>query len=206
MTTIGKLNQENGMTRNPSRITIKLVIATVVMFGFGYALVPLYNVFCEITGLNGKTGTITEQQAASLGIDENRLVTVEFDTNVNGDLPWAFRAMTHKLKVNPGKIADAVFVVENNSDRPIVGQAIPSVAPAQASLYFNKTECFCFTLQTLAPYERREMLVRFVVGPELPEKISTLTLSYTFFQAPETNPTAQDTEELKTTADKQTRI
>ena len=194
------------MASNPGPITTKLVIATVVMFGFGYALVPLYNVFCEITGLNGKTGTITEQQVASIGVDENRLVTVEFDTNINGDLPWSFKAMTNKTQVHPGQSADIVFLVENHSDRTVVGQAVPSVAPAQASLFFKKTECFCFTQQTLAPHERREMLVRFVVGPEMPEKISTLTLSYTFFQAPGENRTAQDAEQLKSTADNQTRI
>ena len=166
------------------RIENKLAILAVAMFGFGYALVPLYNVFCEITGLNGKTGTIAREQAEKLDVDRGRMVTVEFDTNVNGSLPWSFRAAEQKLRVHPGEIADAVFVVENNSDKTIIGQAIPSVAPAQASLFFNKTECFCFTRQTLAPRERKEMLVRFVVGPDLPKKISTMTLSYTFFLAP----------------------
>lgn len=204
---MGELNGEQVMTSSdPSRTTIKLVIATVVMFGFGYALAPLYNVFCEITGLNGKTGTITEQQAANFGVDESRLVTVEFDTNINGDLPWSFKAMINKAQVHPGKSTDVEFVVENNSSQVIVGQAIPSVAPAQASLFFKKTECFCFTRQTLAPHERRQMRVRFVVGPELPKKISTLTLSYTFFQAPEDKQAAQDAVQLKITTEKQTSI
>ena len=165
------------------RTEIKLSLLAVAMFGFGYALVPLYNVFCEITGLNGKTGTIAAEQAETLIVDHNRLVTVEFDTNVNSQLPWSFRAREHKLQVSPGQIADMVFVVENRSDRSITGQAIPSVAPAQASLYFNKTECFCFSQQTLAPLEKKEMLVRFVVDAKLPEEISTLTLSYTYFMA-----------------------
>ena len=169
----------------------KLALVAVAMFGFGYVLVPIYNVFCDITGLNGKTGVISETEAGKSGIDENRLVTVQFDTNVNSELPWEFVASERELAVHPGKATDVIFVVENKSDQPIVGQAIPSVAPGQASLYFNKTECFCFTQQVLAPRERKEMLVRFVVDPNLPKKISTLTLSYTFFMAPEANETAK---------------
>ena len=178
------------MIKGTSRTAVKLAIMAIAMFGFGYALVPLYNVYCKITGLNGKTGVITQDEANKLVTDTNRLITVEFDTNVNGELPWTFQSQAHQLKVHPGKITDAVFVVENNSDQPIIGQAIPSVAPAQAALYFNKTECFCFTRQTLAPHERREMLVRFVVNSKLPQKISTLTLSYTFFMVPDSNKTA----------------
>lgn len=179
------------MAQGTTRTAGKLAIVAMAMFGFGYALVPLYNVFCDITGLNGKTGTIAQEEASKLVTDINRLVTVEFDTNVNGALPWTFQAQAQRLKVHPGEIADAIFVVENNSDHPIVGQAIPSVAPAQASLYFNKTECFCFTKQTLAARERKEMLVRFVVDSELPRKISTLTLSYTFFLVPDSNETVE---------------
>jgi len=167
------------------RTESKLAIFAIAMFGFGYVLVPIYDVFCDITGLNGKTGTIAQEQAANLVVDRDRLVTVEFDTNVNGELPWVFKSQQRKLKVRPGEISDALFIVENKSDQSIVGQAVPSVAPAQASLFFNKTECFCFTQQMLAPYERREILVRFVVDPELPKKISTLTLSYTYFMAPD---------------------
>ncbi len=167
------------------RTETKLFMLSIAMFGFGYALVPLYDVFCDITGLNGKTGTIAEGQIENLTVDKDRVVTVEFDTNVNSELPWSFKAMDKKLRVSPGDIADAVFLVENKSSKPITGQAIPSVAPAQASIYFNKTECFCFAQQTLAPGEKKEMLVRFVVDSKIPEKISTMTLSYTYFMAPE---------------------
>ncbi len=177
--------------------TGKLTALAFLMFGFGYLLVPIYNVFCDLTGINGKTGTITQEQAISAGVDEQRLVTVEFDTNVNGDLPWYFRPKTHKLQVHPGEVSDVLFVVENQAGREIAGQAIPSVAPSQASLYFNKTECFCFTQQTLAPHERKEMLVRFIVDKKLPEEISTLTLSYTFFMAPGEKQTAIDDKENK---------
>lgn len=159
----------------------KLTLVAVAMFGFGYALVPLYNVFCDITGINGKTGRISRSEAAAATVDMNRRVTVEFDTNINTALPWRFEAAERKLKVHPGELAEAVFIVENPSDTVTAGRAVPSVAPATASLFFNKTECFCFTRQELQPGERKEMVVRFVVDSGLPEKIATLTLSYTFF-------------------------
>lgn len=173
-----------------SRIGVKLGLLAFAMFGFGYALVPLYNVLCSVTGINGKTGQMTESAATHLQVDQNRLVTVEFDTNVNSELPWSFKPDVNSMVVNPGKLTDVYFTVENNSDQAILAQAIPSVAPQIASLYFNKTECFCFSQQTLQPHERKDMLVRFVVVPGLPEEISTLTLSYTFFKAPESNETA----------------
>ena len=166
---------------------VKLLVFTVAMFGFGYVLVPLYDVFCELTGLNGKTGTITISDSSKAPVDRQRLVTVEFDTNINGNLPWSFRASQFKMQVHPGTVAEAIFIAKNQSDRTIIGQAVPSVAPALASRYFDKTECFCFTQQTLEPGEEKEMLVRFVVDAELPKKISTMTLSYTFFQSPANN-------------------
>lgn len=188
------------------RTETKLFILSIAMFGFGYALVPLYDVFCDITGLNGKTGTIAKEQAEQMLVDENRVVTVEFDTNVNGDLPWTFKPRDRKLNVTPGEITDTVFIVENNSDRQIYGQAVPSVAPAQASLFFSKTECFCFTRQMLEPGEKKEMLVRFVVDSKLPEKISTMTLSYTYFMVPESNAKVSHKEDLHDKAVKQGQI
>jgi len=167
--------------------TARLSLFALAMFGFGYALVPLYDVFCELAGINGKTGTISVSDGNNAIIDHDRLVTVEFDTNINGDLPWDFRAIDLKMQVRPGRVTEAMFVAENRSDRAITGQAVPSVAPAQASLYFDKTECFCFTQQRLGPGEKKQMPVRFVVNAHLPKKISTLTLSYTFFQSPQNN-------------------
>ncbi|MCG8378639.1 MAG: cytochrome c oxidase assembly protein [Proteobacteria bacterium] len=166
-----------------TRTAKKLTLVAIAMFGFGYALVPLYDVFCDITGINGKTGEISQAEADSATVDTNRLITVEFDTNVNSALPWKFKAAEYKMKVHPGEIAEAVFIAENQSDTAIAGRAVPSVAPAKASLFFNKTECFCFTRQVLEPGESKEMVVRFVVDSDLPEKISTMTLSYTFFDA-----------------------
>jgi cytochrome c oxidase assembly protein subunit 11 len=170
---------------NSEYISVKLAVFALAMFGFGYALVPLYDVICDITGLNGKTGEITSEAVSKLIVDYDRTVTVQFDTNVNSELPWQFQAVNKTLVVHPGEVTEAVFIVENISSADVIGQAIPSVTPSRASLYFNKSECFCFTQQTLAAHERKEMVVRFVVEADLPENISTLTLSYTFFVAPE---------------------
>lgn len=169
------------------RLAAILMVIPICMFGFGFLLVPLYDVFCEVTGINGKTGVVSQAEALKKKADTERLLTVEFDTNVNGSLPWDFRPAVPRLKVHPGEMNETVFYAENVSDREITGQAVPSVAPAEASLFFNKTECFCFTQQTLAPGEGKEMKVVFVVDTGLPDDISTMTLSYTFFDtAPET--------------------
>lgn len=159
-----------------------LSLVALLMFGFGYALVPIYNVLCDAFGINGKTGKIVNSVANASEVDVNRSITVEFDTNVNSDLRWSFRPATRKITVHPGKIYEAIFHAENLTDRKITGQAIPSVAPALASLYFNKTECFCFTQQTLGPHEKKQLPVRFIIDPVMPDKIRILTLSYTFFQ------------------------
>ncbi|MDX1519702.1 MAG: cytochrome c oxidase assembly protein [Gammaproteobacteria bacterium] len=165
------------------RTTGKLVLMAVAMFGFGYLLVPIYNVFCEITGLNGKTGQISVSEVNSSAVDVSRLVTVEFDTNVR-ELPWDFEVVERKVRVHPGEIGEAVFRVRNNSGREVVGRAIPSVAPTQAAVYFDKTECFCFQEQPVRAGEEVEMVVRFVVNTKLPSRFESLVLSYTFFEVP----------------------
>ncbi len=175
-----------------NRTAGKLAVFAVAMFGFGYALVPLYDVFCEVVGINGKTGQITSEEAESAFVDMSRTVTVEFDTNINAEIPWEFEALTHKTSVHPGEVAEVLFIAENKSNRTVVGRAVPSVAPTTASLYFNKTECFCFTEQTLAPGERKEMPVRFVVDSDLPDKIKMMTLSYTFFETLESKQVANN--------------
>ena len=154
----------------------------VAMFGFGYALVPLYDVFCELTGLGGRTGVV---QAGSLPdrVDEDRLVALEFHGTVNSALPWDFRPAVREMKVRPGRLYEARYVARNRSRRPTVGQAVPRVTPAAASKYVNKTQCFCFENQHFEPGETREMLVRFVVSEQLPQRIEALTLSYIFFDA-----------------------
>ncbi len=165
------------------RVVKRLGIAVVAMFGFGFAMVPLYDVFCDITGINGKTGRIETEAALSQKVDEDRLVTVEFLSSVNSELPWEFRPMVRRVKVHPGEVTEVSYFARNKTDRLIAGQAIPSLAPGLAAKYFNKTECFCFTRQTLQPNESKKMPLRFVVDPHLPEEVRTVSLSYTFFPA-----------------------
>ena len=163
------------------KTTASLVLFTVLMFGFGYAMVPLYDVFCKITGLNGKTIRVTENLNKEV-IVSNRSIKVQFDANINGDLPWTLTPNQRVMRVQPGKFYEAVYTVKNINDRDIVGQAIPSVSPQIASLYFKKAECFCFVNQLLKAGETKEMVVRFEVDKELPEDVAELTLSYTFFK------------------------
>ena len=165
------------------RVVKRLGIAAVLMFGFGFAMVPLYDVFCDITGINGKTGRIEQEAALSQVVDEDRLVTVEFLATVNSKLPWEFRPMVRKIKVHPGEVTEVNYFARNKTDKLVSGQAIPSLAPGLAAKYFNKTECFCFSRQTLQPGESKEMPLRFIVDPQLPEEIRTVSLSYTFFPA-----------------------
>ena len=167
------------------RLAVKLAALTVVMFGFGYALIPLYSVFCDITGLNGKTGRVSTVEAAETRIDSDRVVTVEFVTSTSSNLPWEFRAKVTRVEVHPGETKEVLFEAINRAAFPVVGHAVPSVAPNNFARYFNKTECFCFTQQTLAAGESKDMPVRFIVDPKLPEHVKVLTLAYTFFEAEE---------------------
>jgi len=180
------------MTANPNqddkqqdnkKVIRNLLFAVVGMFGFGFALVPLYDVFCDITGLNGKTG---EQYVsdAPIQIDTSREIKVEFLANLNAEMPWDFEPLTRSVRVHPGEASRIEYVVRNNTDRDIVGQAIPSVAPGLAAAHFQKTECFCFTEQVLKAGEEKIMPVVFMIDPSLDEDISEVTLSYTFFIKP----------------------
>lgn len=165
---------------------LKLLVIVVAMFGFGYVMVPIYDVFCDITGLNGKTGRIAEGDIAKQYlVDESRLIKVEFMATNNGVIAWDFQPKVASMEVHPGKIYAAAYTALNQTDRDMVGQAVPSVSPGTAGLYFNKTECFCFTRQELKAGETKEMPLRFVIDPELPEDIQTLTLAYTFFDVTE---------------------
>ncbi|NNF66770.1 MAG: cytochrome c oxidase assembly protein [Gammaproteobacteria bacterium] len=156
----------------------KLFVIVVAMFGFGYLLVPMYNIFCDLTGLNGKTGqaAVSIQELAS-----DRTVTVEFLASVNQSAPWQFKPGVARMEVQPGKLYDTTYFAKNMTQQALVGQAVPSVAPGQAAKHFQKTECFCFVEQKFSPQEGRDMPVRFIVDPELPAHIDTVTLSYTFF-------------------------
>lgn len=150
-------------------------------FLFCFALIPIYSIYCEITGINGKTGSTSAARASGAVVDVSRIVTVQFDTSVKAGLPWAFRAKQSSIEVHPGQVTEVLFEASNLGQSDLVGQAVPSVAPNRASIYFNKTECFCFTEQTLAAGETRDMPVRFVVDPALPANVSVMTLSYTFY-------------------------
>lgn len=166
------------------RTAIRLTLAVFVMFGFGFALVPLYDVFCYVTGINGKTQS-TAASAPGMMADESRSVVIELITNIGPELPWEFHAEQFRITVRPGALTEAVFTVQNRSTSVVAAQAIPSVAPGLAARFLVKTECFCFAKQTLQPGEIRRMPVRFFVDPRLPESVPVMTLSYTFFALPE---------------------
>ncbi len=160
--------------------TLKVCLTVVVlMTGFGFALVPLYDVICDITGLNGKTGVLAAEQVKEEDI--NHTVIVQFDGTVNSDLPWSFQPKQFSMEVVPGKLYQTEYLAQNISTADVTGQAVPSVAPNEASIYFSKTECFCFTEQLLAAGEEKQMPVTFIVSSDIPKDIDVLTLSYTFF-------------------------
>lgn len=163
----------------------KLLIVAVAMFGFGYALVPLYNVFCEITGIrfDSKASQVNIAQAQAMAVDKTRWITVEFTGNAMKGLPWEFHAVKNKVRIHPGQSLVVKYFARNRADEAIVGQAVPSVSPSRVSRYFKKTECFCFTQQKLAAGETKEMAVHFVIDPALPKEVDTITLSYAFFNA-----------------------
>lgn len=173
--------RESALRTANSRLTRKLLLVTVAMFGFGFALVPLYSVFCQITGLNGKTQRIDAQAARDLAVDETRWVTVEFTANVNSGMPWEFKPKQTRMRVHPGEVNTAVYYARNTATEAITGQAVPSVAPGQAAAHFKKIECFCFDRQPLQAGEAKEMPVRFIVDRKLAPEVQTVTLSYTFF-------------------------
>jgi cytochrome c oxidase assembly protein subunit 11 len=161
-------------------LVVKLVVVAIGMFGFGFALAPMYSKLCELTGLNNLQAR--DASALNTQVDQNRTITVQFDANLRNDLPWSFRPLTTSLQVHPGQLVHVVYEVKNTSDRDVFGQAIPSYGPQVAGRYFKKLECFCFTRQELKPNETRQMSVVFVVEPSLPADVRTITLSYTFFQ------------------------
>jgi cytochrome c oxidase assembly protein subunit 11 len=167
----------------PRRFGIRGYVAIALgAFVFTFSMVPLYYVACEkIFGIKLEQGASGAEEVAGAAIDETRTITVTFDANVNSQLPWAFRPQALQMDVVPGRMYEANYIARNESDHAIVGNAAPSVAPSSMSTFFNKTECFCFTEQTLQAGEERLMPVRFIVDPALPEQVDSLTLSYTFF-------------------------
>lgn len=164
-----------------NRKLIQLFLIPIAMFGFGYLMVPIYDVFCDITGINGKTGAITSAEAAKQLIAEDRLIKVEFVSSVNETGPWLFKPEQASMMVHPGQAYHANYVAQNLLDVDVVSQSIPSVAPSKAAAHFNKTECFCFTEQAFKANEKRIMPLTFIIDPDIPEDVDTVTLSYTLF-------------------------
>lgn len=186
------------------KMVSKLAVVAAGMFGFGYALVPIYKHICEFTGINilalgerdirGGRATLPVNSQ----VDLSRTITVEFDANARG--PWSFRPAKRSLQVHPGELATVMYEFQNVQDRRMSAQAIPSYAPRQASAHFNKLECFCFNEYTLEPGEKKEWPVVFVIDPKLSKDVSTITLSYTFFEVGSKTPPAPGLPIGKTTA------
>lgn len=179
------------LRRENAKMVGKLVVIAAGMFAFGYALIPIYRHICEMTGIN--ILSLSERQVPGAGaagkdvkvpsntqVDRSRVITVEFDANARG--PWDFKPAVSSMKVHPGELATVMYEFQNIQDRRMAAQAIPSYAPRQAASHFNKLECFCFNQYTLEPGEKREWPVAFVIDPKLSKDVTTITLSYTFFE------------------------
>jgi len=164
---------------------LRLSAGAGAMFAFGFALVPLYGLICDLTGFSGSTSMLVSPAEVTERPDASRLVTVEFLTTVNGGGPWTFAAETQRLRVHPGQLYTVNFTARNGKDHAVVAQATPNITPREATQYLKKTECFCFRQQPFAAGEEKLMPVRFMLDPELPAEVDTVTLSYTFFDATE---------------------
>ncbi|MEZ8034586.1 cytochrome c oxidase assembly protein [Vibrio crassostreae] len=167
--------------RSTKKLTGYLVLSVVAMFGFGFALVPLYDVMCDALGINGKTNTVSAVQPQGMQPDYSRTVRVEFMSHIKPDMPWQFSPEVRVLEVHPGEVVQTNYIAKNLSASSLVGQAVPSVSPGMGATYFNKMECFCFNQQPLDGHKSAEMGLIFYIEPDIPESIHTLTLSYTLF-------------------------
>jgi cytochrome c oxidase assembly protein subunit 11 len=176
---LGRLQRDNRL------LLVKLAIVALAMFGFGYAMVPMYKTICEALGINvlslsERGGDADAANGRNSQVDFSRSISVEFDANSRG--PFEFKPAVASLQVHPGELTTVMYEFRNVQNRTLAAQAIPSYAPAQASAHFNKLECFCFNEYTLAPGESKRWPVVFVIDPRLPRDVSTITLSYTFFE------------------------
>lgn len=161
------------------KLSRRLAVVALGMFGFGFALVPFYNQICAALGVNSLVER--SELPKNSQVDATRTITIEFDSNTR-DLPWRFQPTVRHITVHPGEVATVEYEVINVRGSPVTGQAVPSYGPAIAGEYFHKVECFCFQQQTLGPGETRRMPVTFVVDPKLPKDVNTIALSYTFFE------------------------
>jgi cytochrome c oxidase assembly protein subunit 11 len=185
------------LRRENVRMVGKLVVVAAGMFAFGYALVPIYKTICEMTGINilalGERDIpgAKVKLPANTQVDTSRTITVEFDANARG--PWSFAPATRSLQVHPGELTTVMYEFQNTQNRRMSAQAIPSYAPYQASAHFNKLECFCFNQYTLEPGEKKSWPVVFVIDSKLSKDVTTITLSYTFFEVGGKTPPAPAT-------------
>jgi cytochrome c oxidase assembly protein subunit 11 len=184
-------SSEDGLRRDNARMVGKLLVVAALMFGFGYALVPMYRAICAALGINvlSVSERLTSgsaparsggREGSNTQVDLSRTITIEFDANARG--PWDFKPARRSLQVHPGEMATVMYEFRNTQPRTMAAQAIPSYAPMQAAPHFNKLECFCFSEYTLKPGESRQWPVVFVIDPKLPKDVTTITLSYTFFE------------------------
>ncbi len=170
------------LLRDNRQLVFKLAVIAVLMFGFGYALVPIYRAICDALGINVLSSGEERKKDVQLNsqVDRTRTITVEFDANARG--PWDFKPAQRSIQVHPGELATVMYEFQNVQNRTMAAQAIPSYAPMNAGAHFNKLECFCFNEYTLAPGEKKRWPVAFVIDPRLPRDVTTITLSYTFFE------------------------
>ena len=173
------LQANDARERENRRMLVRLSIVAVMMFGFGFALVPFYDRICLALGLNSLVERA--ELPANTQVDMARTLTIELDANAH-NIPWRFRPLVPYLQVHPGELVHVEYEVSNMRPGPITGQAVVSYGPQHAGQYFRKLECFCFSKQTLAAGETRRMPVTFLVDPALPKDVNTVTLSYTFFE------------------------
>ncbi len=177
------MNDTPRQTPSHRPLALKLTLVALGAFGFGFALVPLYNVLCSLTGA-GDRSALTRVAAAPVAVDLSRMVTVEFVANLPSVGKWDFRPEVRSMQVHPGKLYEAKFMAGNRTGTAVWAQAVPDIAPSLATPYFHKTECFCFTPQQFAAGEARDMPVRFYVDAGLPQHVDRITLSYTFYDTP----------------------
>lgn len=170
---------EPNRDKKQRRLLIVLSCFVVAMFGFGYAMVPLYNVLCSTLGINGKTGT--QVALDDTGIDETRTITIQFLSTTNAYIPWEFRPRLRTIRLHPGENKAVAYFAKNNTDHDMIVQAIPSVTPGIAAKYLKKTECFCFTQQKMKGHEEMDWPLLFHIDRNLPKNIHTITLAYTLF-------------------------
>lgn len=175
-------SQRSKWGRSNFRLVLVLVVVIVGMAAFGYGLVPLYNIVCKLTGLNGKTGGINQKAVNAIKVDKQRWVTVEFLTSLNQNMPWEFRPLVREQRVHPGALESETYYVKNRAGEVMTGQAVDSLVPDDAAYYFKKLECLCFKHHTLGPHQSTKLTLKYIVMPGLPKFVHRIYLSYTFFE------------------------